>query len=84
MATNKLKAIRITNFGLKTAPYIKTSFTSIIGPNIKNESFAALEKLNICAAIKASDVLHNDKTKASIIIEGIQTKSDSPNRSTIP
>ena len=76
MAMNKLKAIRIANFGLNSAPYMNTSFTSIIGPNIKNASFAALEKLNIWAAIKASDVLHKDKTKAKIIIEGIPTRSD--------
>ena len=76
IAINKLAAMIITNLGLNTALYIKTSFTSIIGPNIRKASLAALEKLNIWAAINASEVLHRDSTKANIIIEGIPTQSD--------
>ena len=72
---NMMAHSQITNFLRKTAEYMKTNFTSSIGPKTRKASFAALEKAAIGAAMNASEVLHNASTKASPISEGTAVQS---------
>src|ERR1700686_2499302 len=53
---------------LKTSPYMKRSFISIIGPKTMNASFAVTGKVIKFAAMKASDVLQSESNPASTII----------------
>jgi len=53
---------------LKTRPYIKRSFISIIGPKTMNASFAVSGKVRKFAAMKASDVLQSESNNARTII----------------
>ena len=67
---------------LKTAAYMKTSLTSIMGPKTRKESLAAREKLSMGAAMKASEVLQRESTKARDIMDGMAIQSLAANLAT--
>src|SRR6201987_3010106 len=58
---------RVKRF-LKTSPYIKSSFTSIIGPRTMKASLAVTGNTRKFAAMKASDVLQRESNNASTIM----------------
>lgn len=74
MRKNSPKTRNTTKRRRNTIEYMKTNFTSIIGPNTRKAWRAAAEN-SISATMKASEVLQSERMKASAIIIGTPMKS---------
>jgi hypothetical protein len=69
--TNRPTVSENVNLLLKTSPYMKISFASIIGPKTINASLETKGKVTKFAAMNASLVLQRESKNASTIIAAV-------------